>query len=75
MMRQEGLPVERGMDLAVASSLPAGAGMSSSAAFELATAYGLAALNGFEVDRKKMVQVCRRAENEFVGMPCGILDQ
>ncbi|HEY5777928.1 MAG TPA: galactokinase, partial [Terrimicrobiaceae bacterium] len=75
VMRQEGLPVERGMDLAVASSLPAGAGMSSSAAFELATAYGLAALNGFDVDRKKMVQVCRRAENEFVGMPCGILDQ
>ena len=74
-MREEGFSLGRGVNLAVASTLPAGAGMSSSAAFELATAYGLAALNGFEVDRKKMVQVCRRAENEFVGMPCGILDQ
>ncbi|HEY5703980.1 MAG TPA: galactokinase [Terrimicrobiaceae bacterium] len=75
VLREEGFSVGQGIDLAVASSLPAGAGMSSSAAFELATAYGLAVLNGFEVDRKKMVQVCRRAENEFVGMPCGILDQ
>ena len=75
VMREEGFSLGRGVNVAVASTLPAGAGMSSSAAFELATAYGLAALNGFEVDRKKMVQVCRRAENEFVGMPCGILDQ
>lgn len=61
----EGLPLERGMDFGVASSLPAGAGMSGGAAFELATANGLAALNGFEVDRMKMVQVCRRAEENF----------
>jgi galactokinase len=74
-MRAEGLPITRGFDLFISSSLPAGAGMGSSAALELATAYGLAALNGFELDQKGMVRICRRAENEFVGMPCGILDQ
>jgi galactokinase len=75
VLRDAGFPLQRGFNFAAASTLPAGAGMSSSAALELATAYALAALHQFEVDRKRMVQLCRRAENEFVGMPCGILDQ
>ncbi|HEY5893511.1 MAG TPA: galactokinase [Chthoniobacterales bacterium] len=75
IMREEGFAIRRGFDFAVTSTLPAGAGMSSSAALELATAYALAALHGFHVERKRMVRLCRKAENEFVGMPCGILDQ
>lgn len=70
-----GLSLENGYNLAVESNLPTGAGLSSSAAFELATAYALAALCGFEADKKEFARICRRAENEFVGMPCGILDQ
>jgi len=59
----------------VTSTLPAGAGMSSSAAFELATAYALAALYGFEADKAGFARIGKKAENDFVGMPCGILDQ
>ncbi len=62
-------------DLAVASDLPAGAGMSSSAAFELATAYALAASAGFSADPVTLARICRKAENDFAGMPCGLLDQ
>ena len=75
VMSEEGYSINRGFSLAVTSNLPVGSGLSSSAAIELSTAFGLSALNDFEVDRKKMVLMCRRAENEFVGMPCGILDQ
>ncbi len=74
-LRDEGLPADRGFDLAVTSSLPVGAGLSSSAALELSTALALQAAFGVESDRKTLALSCRRAENEFVGVPCGILDQ
>ncbi|MFP4259699.1 MAG: galactokinase [Opitutales bacterium] len=70
-----GVEMPTGFDLAVTSTLPSGAGMSSSAAFELSTAYALAALYGFQSDPAGFARIGRRAENEFVGMPCGILDQ
>jgi galactokinase len=70
-----GVEMPTGFDLAVTSTLPAGAGMSSSAAFELSTAYALAALYGYQSDPAGFARIGRRAENEFVGMPCGILDQ
>ncbi len=70
-----GMQMPVGYNMAVTSTLPSGAGMSSSAAFELATAYALAALYGFETDQAGFARIGRRAENEFVGMPCGILDQ
>ena len=70
-----GISVRRGFNLLAESDLPVGAGMSSSAALELATAFGILALNGVELERKRIVTLCRKAENEFVGVPCGILDQ
>ena len=75
IMLESGLQLKNGFNLAVASTLPTGAGLSSSAAFELATAYALAAMADFDADKKEFARICRRAENEFVGMPCGILDQ
>ncbi len=70
-----GMSAPVGFNMAVTSTLPSGAGMSSSAALELSTAYALAGLYGFESDRAGFARIGRRAENEFVGMPCGILDQ
>lgn len=75
VMRDLGMQMESGFNMAVTSTLPAGAGMSSSAAFELATAKALAALYGYETDTAGFARIGRKAENEFVGVPCGILDQ
>ncbi|MDR2862501.1 MAG: galactokinase [Puniceicoccales bacterium] len=75
VMRDAGLRATHGFNLAVANDLPIGAGLSSSAAIELASGYALSALYGFPVDRKSIAILGRAAENTFVGMPCGILDQ
>jgi galactokinase len=70
-----GLPRAGGFELAVVSDVPVGAGLSSSAALELATALALGAMREFDPPRAELVQACREAENKFVGVPCGILDQ
>lgn len=75
VMAEAGMKMSTGYQMAVTSTLAAGAGMSSSAALELATANALAALYGFESDPAGFARIGRKAENEFVGMPCGILDQ
>jgi galactokinase len=75
VMHDLGMEMLVGYSIAVHSTLPAGAGMSSSAAFELATAYALAAVYGYKTDKAGFARIGRKAENDFVGMPCGILDQ
>ncbi|MET2010818.1 galactokinase [Microbacterium chocolatum] len=64
-----------GVDLAFASDVPVGAGLSSSAAIEGATASALAAIWGIDLDRTALARVGRTAENEAVGAPTGIMDQ
>ncbi|MFI0447712.1 galactokinase [Actinomadura sp. 6N118] len=64
-----------GASLLIDSDLPAGAGLSSSAALECATALALCDLYGIEMDRRELALLAQRAENEHVGMPCGIMDQ
>lgn len=59
----------------VSGDLPAGAGLSSSAALEVATAGLLMALHGLRLDPLEVARLCRRAENEFVGVQSGLLDQ
>ena len=70
-----GLAQPAGLDYLADSDLPVGAGLSSSAAIELASALALLALAGAEAPRGEVVKLACRAENEFVGVPCGILDQ
>ncbi|HRP06055.1 MAG TPA: galactokinase family protein [Opitutaceae bacterium] len=70
-----GLRIPDGFDLAVISDLPAGAGLSSSAALEIASTLAFLAITGQEAPRETIVAVGRHAENHFVGVPCGILDQ
>ena len=64
-----------GFDYLVMSDLPTGAGLSSSAALELSSALAFLALSGQEAPRETVVKIGRYAENHFVGVPCGILDQ
>ncbi|GAA1142310.1 galactokinase [Microbacterium natoriense] len=64
-----------GVDIAIASDVPVGAGLSSSAAIEGATASALNDLWGAGLDRVALARVGRRAENEAVGAPTGIMDQ
>src|SRR5689334_20479143 len=60
-------------NLLIRSTVPEGAGLSSSAALQVSIA--LALLNGREFPPLELARLCQRAEQEFVGMPCGIMDQ
>jgi galactokinase len=73
-LKNAGQPVV-GADLVLASDVPLGAGLSSSAALEVATAYALLGAAGSSMDRTEIAKLCQRAENEFVGARCGIMDQ
>jgi len=63
------------MDAAVAGDVPQGAGLSSSAAVEVATMVALDDVSGIGLDALTHVRLAQRAENEFVGVNCGIMDQ
>ncbi len=65
----------RGVDLAISGDVPRGAGLSSSAAIEVAVAGALAAARGLSAGERQLALLCQRAENAFVGVPCGIMDQ
>jgi galactokinase len=64
-----------GWEGVIVSDIPPGAGLSSSAALELATAMTFSALSGFAWDPVAMALLCQRAESEWVGVDCGIMDQ
>ena len=69
------LRVPAGFDFLAVSNLPSGAGLSSSAALELSSGLAFLRLTGQEPSRETVVKVGKHAENHFVGVPCGILDQ
>ncbi len=73
--RATGFTPEAGLDLAISSTVPVGAGLSSSAAIECAVAVALNELWGTGLSRTELAQVGRTAENEAVGAPTGIMDQ
>ena len=64
-----------GANLLIQSEVPIGSGLSSSAAIEVATGLALLNRDGGKVDRLELARLCQRAENEFVGARCGIMDQ
>ena len=70
-----GYPLDRGMELAYWGNLPDGAGLSSSAAMEVLTGTVLKTLFGFSVTPQEIALIGQFAENRFIGLNCGIMDQ
>jgi galactokinase len=64
-----------GATLRIRGEVPIGSGLSSSAAIEVATCYALLNNSGLSLEPVEIAKLCQRAENEFVGMRCGIMDQ
>ncbi|MGD6752713.1 galactokinase [Streptomyces sp. BH105] len=73
-LRDAGHPVS-GADIHLASTVPTGAGLSSSAALEVVTAYAMNDLYELGLTGAELAVLAQRAENAFVGVPCGVMDQ
>lgn len=65
----------KGFDCSITTNVPVGSGMSSSAALECGLAYGLNELFDLGLDKRRLIHLCQRAEHNFVGTQCGIMDQ
>ncbi|HLF02605.1 MAG TPA: galactokinase, partial [Anaerolineales bacterium] len=74
VLRDSGLAVT-GLDAVFASDVPRGAGLSSSAAVELAFAVAWRELGGWQKNGMELALLCQKAENSYVGVNCGIMDQ
>ena len=74
VLQREGFPLT-GLEGVIDTTVPLGSGLSSSAALECAAAVLFRSLGGWPLDSLRMAQLCQRAENEFAGVSCGILDQ
>lgn len=68
-------PFNYGIDILVDGQVPLGAGLSSSAALECSVAFAINELFGFDLSLDYLARATQKAENDFVGMPCGIMDQ
>jgi galactokinase len=73
-LHQSGIS-QTGADLLVHGEVPIGAGLSSSAALEVSTGFAALRSHGSDVNRVELALLCQRAENQFVGTRCGIMDQ
>jgi galactokinase len=67
--------ISSGVDILVDGHVPSGAGLSSSAALECSVAVGLNSLFGLNKTLEELARATQKAENDYVGMPCGIMDQ
>jgi galactokinase len=65
----------KGANLLYYGTIPIASGLSSSASIEVVTAYGLCVLSKIKIDKLNIALLSQKAENEFVGMKCGIMDQ
>ncbi|MEM8872949.1 MAG: galactokinase [Planctomycetota bacterium] len=74
MLKGAGIPLS-GADILIDNDLPKGGGLSSSAALEVGTACCLLKVAGQEIDADRLALLAQKAEHEFAGVPCGIMDQ
>ena len=75
VLRKYGYDVNQGFDMLVYGNIPNGAGLSSSASLELLMAVMMNDIHQFNIDRVELVKYCQEAENNFIGVNCGIMDQ
>lgn len=75
VLRKHGYDVNQGFDMVVYGNIPNGAGLSSSASLELLMAVMMNDIHQFNIDRVELVKYCQEAENNFIGVNCGIMDQ
>jgi galactokinase len=73
-LQEHGIPIV-GADMLIHGEVPLGAGLSSSAALEVAAGLALTQIAGHSIDGLQLAKLCQRAENLYVGMRCGIMDQ
>jgi galactokinase len=73
-LQKEGYPL-KAANLLIDGRVPIGSGLSSSAAIEIASAFALTTLGGITIPLLQMARLCQRAENEYTGARCGIMDQ
>lgn len=74
-MLASGYPIASGFDIVYFGNIPNSSGLSSSASIEVLTGYAVRELFGFDVDFVELAKIGQRAENEFIGVNCGIMDQ
>ena len=74
-MKNEGFNLNRGFDILYYGTIPNGAGLSSSASIEVLTGFVLKDLFNLDVDMTKLALLGQKAENKYVGVNCGIMDQ
>jgi len=74
-LQNHGYKLDQGFELLFWGDIPSGAGLSSSASIELATAVAMNAVFKLHIPQIELVKFCQEAENKFVGMNCGIMDQ
>ncbi|MCP8952080.1 galactokinase [Bacillus safensis] len=72
---EAGMKIEEGFDIVYGGNIPNGAGLSSSASIELVTAVFINEWHSFGVSNARLALLSQRAENEFIGVNCGIMDQ
>jgi len=75
VLEKHGVPVAGGFSMTIEGNVPLGAGLSSSAAIEVATAFAVLGATSFDLPLEQIAQLCRSAENTFVGANVGIMDQ
>lgn len=74
-LKSEGYKIDTGFDIVYNGTIPNGAGLSSSASIEVLTGFVLKDLFDLDVDMVKMALLGQKAENQYVGVNCGIMDQ
>ena len=74
-LKEDGYNIDSGFDIVYFGNIPNGSGLSSSASLEVLTGFVLKDLFNLEIDMVKLSLICQKAENKYVGVNCGIMDQ